>query len=461
MRFRGRHPLSLRTRVSLIVAATIAILLVGATIIRAVEERRTFMTEQRETGFFMARALANLIMHEGGPDRLERVRDAAAMFGRTPGVVDVLIVDSTFTIIADAHPRDIGLTYRRADVAKAIREGREATEVKRHNGRDVLDVVVPLRVGERITGALEIGLDLGPAQARIRTFIWRGVLLSVLVALVATIVLLRLLSYQVVDRIILLATRAGQLQAGDFTVEFPDGRPDEIGHLSRTLISTRDSLKELSVLWRDQQPLTGLPGNRAIRRELERRLEAGIPFVALWADLVRFKAFNDRYGFVRGDELIRFIGHVLEEALEACGGPDDFLGHLGGDDFVLAVSPERDHAIAQEAIRRYETGLSRFYDEADYRRGYIGVVDRRRATLRVPLAGLTIVGVTASAGSIRSPLELGEVASEMKAYAKSRPGSKYVKDRRALRVRRSPAADGRNRIIGPRTERRGKTHANQ
>ncbi len=154
----------------------------------------------------------------------------------------------------------------------------------------------------------------------------------------------------------------------------------------------------------------------------------------------RFKAYNDRYGFARGDTLICHVAESLRQALRACGQPEDFLGHVGGDDFVLAVAPERAEAIAADAIRRFETGLGRHVDPADFARGYVEVADRRRRPVRVPLPTLTIVGVPVSGSGEWNLLKLGEATSELKLSAKRRPGSKLVMDRRGAGTRPEPRA---------------------
>jgi GGDEF domain-containing protein len=220
-----------------------------------------------------------------------------------------------------------------------------------------------------------------------------------------------------------------ELARGEFGVEIPARGDDEIGQLGRALQRTRDSLRELSALWKDQNPLTGLPGNRAIDRELRRRLEAGSSFVVLYADLDRFKAYNDRYGFDRGDDLIRFTAQVLQSAAGAAEG--DFLGHVGGDDFVLVVRPERAETIAREAIRLFDRDIGGFYSPEDRVHGAIEALDRQGRAVRVPIAGLTIVGVPVAA-RLASPVKIGEAAAELKSYARaSAAGSKFYMERRA------------------------------
>ncbi len=205
-----RRRLRLRARVSLIVVTTLVVLLSGATAIRALEEWRAVMVEYERLGFFVARAIAALVVHEGGVTDSGRLQDLIARFGQHPGVADVLVVDRNFRIVADAHPAEVGLTYRGPDVVAAITEGREATEIKRYAGRPVLDVVVPIREDHRVTGALEVALELAPAEARLVAFLWRGAGLTLLVAAVTAAVLIVILSAVVVEPIAALARRVGR-----------------------------------------------------------------------------------------------------------------------------------------------------------------------------------------------------------------------------------------------------------
>ncbi len=420
---------TLRTKVALLLTATIFTLLAIATVARAVQDRQSFLTDQTEKGIFMATTLADLIARGGGVEDPVHVRLQVTEFAKASKVVSVRVVDRTFTVIAASRTETVGRTYRDPDVVEATKHGTPATRIRGRVVPSTLEVVSPIRENGRLVGALEIGLDLTGNLTDLATFVRRGVLVAVVVGGTTTLLLLWSLTLIVVRPVTRFARLSQDLARGDFAVEFPTGGADEIDQLGRALTKTRDSLRALSIIWKDQNPLSGLPGNLAIDRELRRRLDENIPFAVLYADLDDFKAFNDRYGFDRGDHVLRFTAKTLEDALKSQGESSDFLGHVGGDDFILVVNPHRTERIAMEAIRHFDTGVQTFYDEADCQQGYITAHDRQGRPARVSMTGLTVAGILVG-GSHISVLSIGEAAAQLKAYAKRTPGSKFMMDHR-------------------------------
>ena len=180
---------------------------------------------------------------------------------------------------------------------------------------------------------------------------------------------------------------------------------------------------------RDMNPLTGFPGNLAIYEEMERRLEDSAPFALMHVDLDNFKAFNDQYGFIRGDLAIKMVASVLTQAL-ATRSDESFLGHIGGDDFVVLCNPSAAEDIAAEVVARFDASIRRLYDTVDAERGYVEVRDRRGAPTRYPIMTVSIGIATNSHRKIESVAEAGEIAGEMKHLAKQSPRSSYAIDRR-------------------------------
>ncbi|HEX7099775.1 MAG TPA: response regulator [Acidimicrobiia bacterium] len=181
---------------------------------------------------------------------------------------------------------------------------------------------------------------------------------------------------------------------------------------------------------RDLSPLTGLPGNFRISQEIEDRIASGKSFALIHGDLDNFKAFNDHYGFMRGDEVIRFCGRCLQDAAHAIGQSDAFIGHIGGDDFVAIVDADMAEAYCKEVIERFDDGILDYYDTADALRGYIEVVDRRGERYAVPICSISL-GVASNANrEIKTQWEASAVAVEMKEFAKKKAGSSYEIDRR-------------------------------
>ena len=177
-------------------------------------------------------------------------------------------------------------------------------------------------------------------------------------------------------------------------------------------------------------PLTRLPGNLAIEAELKKRIESGLPFAVLYEDLDNFKAFNDVYGFTHGDEAIQLVASTTVDAVRRRGNEDDFVGHIGGDDFLAVTSTERSEEIAREIIAHFDHDIRKLYTAQDLRQGYIETRDRRGSLNRYPVMSLSIAIVTNENRTLDNYAQIGEAAAELKRYAKQLGGSVYVKDKR-------------------------------
>jgi len=177
-------------------------------------------------------------------------------------------------------------------------------------------------------------------------------------------------------------------------------------------------------------PLTGLPGSPVLRHDVERRLAAGESFVFLYLDIDNFKAFNDVYGFARGDMAIRLLGREVVETLKADGSPTDRCMHIGGDDFAIITTTEHANRLAQRVIAGFERRVPELYSEEARAKGYIETPSRRGEPTRYPLMTVSIGGVNTAQRRVESYLELAEIAAEVKSYAKDIEGSQFVMDRR-------------------------------
>ena len=181
---------------------------------------------------------------------------------------------------------------------------------------------------------------------------------------------------------------------------------------------------------RNVNPLTQLPGNVQVQEEVSQRTSGEKPFALMYIDLDNFKAFNDHYGFLRGDEAIKLLARCAREALKGSSRTDHFLGHVGGDDFVAVVGADAAEAAARDIIECWDREIVALYDPEDVDRGYIEVEDRRRQTRHFPITTVS-VGIASSDGrSIDSHWVASEIASEMKNFAKRDPMSSYAIDRR-------------------------------
>jgi DNA-binding response OmpR family regulator len=173
-------------------------------------------------------------------------------------------------------------------------------------------------------------------------------------------------------------------------------------------------------------PSTRLPGNIAIERALRQRIDQGVPFAVCYADIDNFKAYNDTYSFLKGDAVIHQTAHVLLEAVEQRGNHDDFVGHIGGDDFVVITTPDRAEAICARAIAGFDRLAPLFYDFETRRRGYIDAHDRQGRPARFPFVSLSIGIVSTDRHPIQHVAEVAQRSVEPKKRAKDLPGSGCV-----------------------------------
>ena len=180
----------------------------------------------------------------------------------------------------------------------------------------------------------------------------------------------------------------------------------------------------------DVHPSTRLPGTREIESEMQRRIARQESFAVCYADLDHFKEFNDRYGFYQGNEVIRLVARLLHDVVKGLCGTEGFVGHIGGDDFLYIVPVAAMPRVCDEVIRVFDELAPLQYSEADRRAGYFMGKDRRNQLYRVPLMTLSVGVVTNQRRRFTKPSDVSELATEMKSYAKTLPGSVWTVDRR-------------------------------
>lgn len=181
---------------------------------------------------------------------------------------------------------------------------------------------------------------------------------------------------------------------------------------------------------REANPLTGLPGNLAIARESARRIESDESFAMMYIDIDRFKSFNDYYGYARGDRAITFLARVLCDSARAAGDSGTFVGHVGGDDFVVITSSACAEALACAIVRDFDAGVPGLHDSADAARGCLEIRSRSGVTEQVPLVTLTVALIVDARGRFAHPAALSDTLAELKRFGKTMIGSVVVKERR-------------------------------
>ncbi len=178
----------------------------------------------------------------------------------------------------------------------------------------------------------------------------------------------------------------------------------------------------------DNNPLTGLPGNTTILKAIQEKINAEEKVAIAYVDLDHFKPFNDRYGFARGDEILRMVARVLTNVILSRYGAEGFVGHVGGDDFVFICPLEEIEAICQEIIKDYEALLPNFIDPQDLEKGYFEGEDREGNPRRFPFPSLSIAVVSLMPGRFKHYGEVSAAAAQIKKIVKARSGNVYLVD---------------------------------
>ena len=211
---------------------------------------------------------------------------------------------------------------------------------------------------------------------------------------------------------------------------------DELGDLADAFITMADRLKCLEEMYLDTSPLTRLPGGVAIENVLNKRIATKQPIAFCMMDIDNFKAFNDHYGYAKGNEIIQETANIISEAAAAHGTENDFIGHIGGDDYVLITRPQHYARICEAIIKNFDRRIPTYYADEDRSRGYIIGENRQGQQVSFPLASISIAVVTNERRKLNNHIRFGEIAAEMKEHVKSIAGSVYKADRRDDRIKR-------------------------
>ena len=212
-----------------------------------------------------------------------------------------------------------------------------------------------------------------------------------------------------------------ELGADDFVMK-PVDLTELLARIRMILRRTRQGL--------DANPLTKLPGNVSISARVSKTIASKVPMAVLYLDLNSFKAYNDAYGYQAGDQVIKATAEVAVKAAQKLGGNQDFVGHIGGDDFIVVTVPERMEALAEEIMARFDARVPSFYKEEDAKRGNILSKDRKGNTVEFPLLSIAIGVCHNTLKPLENYPQVSAIGAELKKYAKTFDGSKYVIDRR-------------------------------
>jgi len=249
---------------------------------------------------------------------------------------------------------------------------------------------------------------------------------SILIGLGAALAITRNIS----GAIIRLKNATQEISKGKFDYTPEIHNQDELGELSHSFSDMAKRLKSLEEMYLDTSPLTHLPGGIAIENILNKRIHSGNLFAFCLVDLDNFKAYNDHYGYARGNQVIKNTAQIIEVAVKKHGTDETFYGHIGGDDFVVISSINHYAKICKFIVDRFDKTVAKQYDPKDLEQGFIMRHTRKGAKEKFPIMTISIGVVTNKKRQLKHVVQVGEIAAEVKNYAKNKPGSLYYVDRR-------------------------------
>jgi len=251
-------------------------------------------------------------------------------------------------------------------------------------------------------------------------------ILIILIGIVSAFLITRNISHSIKH----LKKSTGEISKGNFDHVSSIPNQDELGELSRSFQEMAERLKNLEEMYLDASPLTRLPGGIAIENVLKKRIAAGTILAFCLIDMDNFKMYNDHYGYAKGNKLLKNTAEIIEKSCALSKSSDNFVGHIGGDDFVVITSVENYQKICDYIIKTFDKMVVKYYDQKDLQKGYIEEKSRNGIKKRYPIMTVSIAVVTNQKKKFRHYVQVGEIAAELKNYAKSIPGSLYIVDRR-------------------------------
>ena len=276
----------------------------------------------------------------------------------------------------------------------------------------------------------KLTFSLGSVQKALNA-VYGPVIFTVFIVMLGNIILGVLLSLAVISPIKILNEATKDVASGNLDLKIYINTKDELEELSDTFNLMTVELKKMKMKAENANPLTKLPGNIVIQEEVEKRINDGKKFVLIYSDLDHFKAFNDKYGVHLGDKAIMLTSDIMKEAIAKEGQADDFIGHEGGDDFLLLTVPERSNTIAGYIIKEFGKRIRGLYSKEDLDRGYIEAKAREsEQVLKFPIMTISLAGVSNVKRDIKYFAELTNIAAEVKKAAKNSKDAKFIMDRR-------------------------------
>jgi len=353
------------------------------------------------------------------------------------------LIDSAFVYSADGIIKASTTSVVIGKRASAI-ESQRIEEAKRgklegknyysyiYKATRTLQLYFPVNMGDAVPYVARIDFSLGNMAEAMKQ-VYGPVIIIAIIVIMATFFFGHVLSKRVIGPISLLNTASKELASGDLNLRIHMDTNDELQNLADTFNFMAIELKKMKAKAENANPLTKLPGNIVIQEEVELCIRNNKKFMVIYCDLDNFKAFNDKYGIHKGDDAIKLTASIFKEAMEQKGNRTDFIGHEGGDDFLLLTTPDRAKGIGDYISSEFDKKIGVFYNKEDMERGYIEAKSRHGdQIMKFPIMTISLAGITNEIRPFTSYGEVTNVAAEMKKKAKNTEGSCLVIDQRKV-----------------------------
>lgn len=273
----------------------------------------------------------------------------------------------------------------------------------------------------------KISYSLGNLNDALRQVYASCIFIAIMVVL-ANIFLTVVLSKTIIGPLKILNDATKEIAGGklQLRVNLPTG--DEIEEVANTFNDMTAALVRMKERAENANPLTKLPGNNVIHEEIERRIAEKKKFVVVYADLDNFKSFNDKYGIGAGDQAIKLTAQIMQESLKS-GGADDFLGHEGGDDFVLLTTPEKAQVVTSYIITEFDKRIRGLYTKEDLEQGFIVAKSREGETKHFPIMTISLAGVSNINQPLTSYGQVTNICASVKKIVKKTQRSVFTLDK--------------------------------
>lgn len=295
--------------------------------------------------------------------------------------------------------------------------------------RQEFSFYIPLQAEDERLIVVRLFFSLGAFADAFSNVLVPSIITGAVIAIV-NIILGVVLSRMVVGPILFFNEAAAKIASGRLDLRVTLKTQDEIEELADTFNYMTTELAKMQARAENANPLTKLPGNIVIMEEVNKRIAAGEKFTVIYCDLDNFKAFNDKYGIHKGDEAIKLCSVIFKEAVKRFGNNNDFIGHEGGDDFILLTTPDKVESITQYIISEFDKRVRGLYEQDDLQRGYIIAHDRDGMVKHFPIMTISLAGVTNQHRPITTYGQVTNIAAEVKKKAKSQQKSSFVLDMR-------------------------------